>query len=227
MKRIAKVSLLVAVVVTACLVIVGCGSAASASYKLDRDKSIKTEWGAVAQYKIDSNWEEKTATSLKSHAITSYKTDKDKGNALVLDIANTGDSSYKYSSDSTYGDWLDSQENIYMNTKPEEMAEAARAAGDTAATADDYPTYSNYKMEELGAQVVDGLEWRLYKMSYTRAYTDAKTQMLKEKDPNFQQSQNNEVYYAIIKDGTHDFEVYVYSNQKLLKDFLDTLTVKW
>lgn len=228
-----KFGVLVVVMALCALFVVGCFGP---NYKLDRDKSLSTSWGTVLQYKVDNGWSERdSAYSSEDSASVSYESD-DGNDSLFLNISvdNPSGSLRKYDSDSTYGDWLDSKEEYYTQSAEEQAAWYRENMSDylsenpTLGDANYYPDFKDYSMSELGSIDVDGTSFRLYKMEYTISYTDAAYANAKEKypDSDIEQSRKEELFFAIVKDGLHDAEIAT-TNEKLLKDFMGTMQIKW
>lgn len=153
---------------------------------------------------------------------------------VSVTVENTNSSLWKYSSEATYGDWLDSREEYYSRSAEEQAAWYKENMSDYSgydeerAKAESYPDYKNYKMSEAGSFDIDGVSFRLYKMTYTISYSDAAWSKLKERHPdaNVKQTSDYDIYYAVVKDGSHDAVISA-SDERLLKDFLKTLQIKW
>lgn len=211
-KKLSKRTIIIiaAIVVVAIVVAIVAGvSCSGPSYKLDKDESVRTEWGTAVQFKVDKGWEEKVISDSESSACTSYSGGEEKAKLFIfIDIDNTRGRTYKYSSSATYGDWLDNQEEFIEELSSE------------------YLTYSGYSMDQLGDIDVDGNEFRLYKQQYTMTYRDDKYAEVKEKNPEAQKSYETTMFYAVLKDGRHDMVVDA-NNEKLLKDVLGTMTISW
>lgn len=214
------------------VVIVLCTGCFGASYSLDRDESIKTEWGAVIQYKIDDSWAASPSNGANSYSATASF----HGDSAWLSFAmeNADDSSYKYSSTSTYSGWLENQREFYTQSAADQAAwykeymSDSRYYDESKTNPSAYPDRTNYSMKEMGATRVGDVDFRLYTMKYTLSYSDEAYSRLKEEAPNTQQKQveDHEMHYAIVKDGTHDFEVGA-NDERLLMDFMRTLQIKW
>lgn len=210
---------LVAIVaaVTAIVIFVAIAAGVSCSgpsYKLDKDESIRTEWGTTVQFKIDKNWETNSTSNQNNewsvHESYFGPADSSDRAYVFIDLENTGHRIYKYDSTATYSDWLESNKDFF----------------DRHATSENGVTQENYSMDELGTIKVDGNEFRLYKQHYTLSYDDAAYAKAKEKNPDAKQNTDLNTYYALIKDGKHDMEVTA-NTEKLLKDLLGTMKISW
>ena len=230
MKKSKRVSIVVAVVLAAiaALAISGCSN-----YKLDKDGSLKTEWGTVFQYKVDSNWTEDRNDALNDDGVASVYYSSEGGEEFIdIFIENTDDGSYQYSSDSTYADWLSCQEETYSASAADQADWYEENFSDSSyydpeqADPNNYPDFTNYSMTEENPITADDMEFRVYKMEYTSTYSDSEYAEIKEKNPDFKQSTDNVIYYAILKDGEHDVEIAT-SDRKLLKNFMKTLEISW
>ena len=220
----------------AIICIAGCSSI---TYRLDRDKSLTTSWGSVFQYKIDSRWSEPEWSSKVSNddnfASALYSSDnEDDWLGVSIHAQNPNGSLTKYSSTSTYGDWIDSQEKNYSQTAEEQAAwhkEHISKYTSSDPALDDpnhYPDYKDFSLNQIGDRTINGAEFRLYKMEYTLSYSEKAYATLKEKNPGTStpQQQRMTEFYAIVKDGSHDVEINT-TNSQLLNDFLNTLQIKW
>ena len=174
---------------------------------LNKDASLKTEWGAVLQYKVNSDWNETGPNSSDSSAFVQYGSED---GFLWIDITNTKGSLYKYNSESTYSDWIDYQEE-YHTQAPKDQ---------------DDPTYTDYSLEEIGTKQIGELEFRIYKMTYTVSFPDSFYEKVKAEKSDFKQNDSATYYYALIKDGPHDLEITA-NSEPLLNEFLGTLSIKW
>lgn len=202
-----------AVVVIAIIIAIVAGvSCSGPSYKLDRDKSIRTEWGATVQFKIDKSWEELWSFDNDDSSDIAFSGGSEKSHTYVsVEIENTGSRLYKYDSSSTYGDWLDIQEKY----------------GSSGSNDPDYAySVDDYSIGQIGTVETDGDEFRVYKERYTITYDDSTYAKYKENEPDSKQTNTREMYYAVLKDGKHDMEVSA-NNEKLLKDFLSTMKISW
>ncbi|MCH4184486.1 MAG: hypothetical protein LKF61_03275 [Eggerthellaceae bacterium] len=221
------------IVIGAIFSLVAFATACSASYNLNKDDSVTTKWGTMLQYKIDKDWE-KSSYSIndKSMADEDYH-NSDDTIFVGLSIDNTNDSSYKYSTTSTYADWQDSMERRCTAT-PTEQAEEYKTTtpqnssyyDDELADADCYPTYSDYSLSEKDPITINNNKFRIYKLHYKATSSDTAYTEEKENNPNAEQSTACDVAFALIKDGTHDIEVSA-SSEALLKSYLNTLEIKW
>lgn len=219
-KKVLLVCMAAAFTLAMSLSVCGC----SKGYTLDKDDSILTEWGTRVQYKIDSSWDTLGPSDSSFSSSADYYT---KDLYLHISLEDTEDSLYEYSSKSTYADWVDSEEEFLSQT-PEEQAE--QLGGDPEypdlSDPDNYPQYSNASINEVGTITADGNEFRVYKVSYTATYSDSYYLEAHEKNPDFEQVQDTEMYYALLKDGDHDVEI-IATSEGLLNDFMKTLEISW
>lgn len=196
-------------------VLAGCGGSTP---QLNKDASLKTEWGALVQYKINDKWEEKSPSSLASYASVWYTTENNKLGIRVT-INNPNNSTYKYSSTSTYSDWVKSEEKNHSD-------EGISSSLSSSVDAYKLPSYSDFTITEVGDKEAADITFRIYKETYTVSYSDKLAQEMKAKNPDFKQKEDCTTYYAVIKDGSHDMEISS-SSDAILDSFLKTLSVKW
>lgn len=199
------------------------------SVNLNKDASFRTDWGATVQYKVNSDWEEKEGLSTDSYYSIDYSSKNGK-DTLFIWMSNTESSTYKYSSRSTYSQWLEDNEKTYSQSA-QEQADAYKQLSGSRASKDltnpeAYPDYTGYTLNEAGTETVDGIEFRLYKMSYTRTYSDSQFAKMQENNPDKQIEQTEQItrYIAVVKNGVYDIEVMA-SNEAILKGVLDSMTI--
>lgn len=212
------------------LLLTFCGC--SATPNLSKDASLRTEWGTVLQYKINSDWHTVSDYSSDSQASIYYANEESK-DTLSIEVDNTNSSVYKYSSASTFGDYLDLQEEYFSQTA-EQQARSYKDYNSHSSSsidlskAENHPDYSDYSISEIKKEKIDGVEFRIYKQSYTATYSDSYVQTIHQNNPdsNFQKIQHATKYLALVKDGRHDLEITA-NNEALLNAFLETLSVRW
>ena len=223
--RVAIITLMAIALAFSCL---GCSAS---SYSLTRDKSLSTDWGTVFQFKVDPNWTEADSPKGTESMVFASYFSADHNEGASITATNTKHSSYKYSTTATYGDWMDSNEHFFSRTAKEQAQEYEKLMGSSSsykkeyASEDHYPDYKDCSISELGKESVSGTDFRLYKMKYTSAYSDAAYENIK-KDSTIKQVMEHESYYAIVKDGSRDVEITA-TSEKILRDFLRTLEIKW
>ena len=214
-KKLSKRTIIIiaAIVVVAIVVAIVAGvSCSGPSYKLDKDESVRTEWGTTVQFKIDKNWEEMLPSNNEWWSRTSFTNNANKNHAYVsINLENAGSRLYKYDKSGTYSEWLDSQEEYFGTTSDH---------SDLGFTVDDY------SIKQAGTIDVDGNEFRLYKEQRVETYDDSTYAKYKEKNPDIKQTNEHETYYAVFKDGRHDMEVSA-NSEKLLRDLLGTMSISW
>lgn len=206
-----------------------CGCSGGVS-SLNKDASLETDWGTVLQYKVNSNWEESDSASSDSLASV-YYTDKNTKESIFISIDDADNLTYKYSSDSTYSDWIKNSEETYTRSAQDQADwykknMTGQNYKEEYADPDMYPSYSNYSLDEVGQKDVSGCTFRIYKRSYTVTFSDSYIERAKEKNPDIQKTTDSTSYCAILKDGSHDMEITA-SSEALLNSFLSTLSIKW
>lgn len=191
-----KVALGVVAAIALSLCCFGC---AGAAYNLDKDAALETDWGATVQYKVDSTWNEQSLPGF-----VEYKGEDD---SLIMTITDVNSSFYKFSKKSTYADWL-KHEEIYLVTPTDNW------------------TYSNGTVEEVGTMEIDGVEFRVYKETYTVTYTEKMMNQFKEQGSEEAQVHEEVYFKAVVKDGAHDMEIAA-SSEELLNAVAATMIINW
>ena len=209
-----------------------CVGCAGSDYDLDRDKSLKTQWGTVLQFKVDSDWvkSDYPIDEDDSSYMAFYSEDGNVG--VSISVENTAGSLYEYSSTSTYGDWIDSFEEFYTKTPEEQAEEYVSLFGDSEyydpeeANPEYYDEYRDFSLDELNQVEIDGETFRVFKVKVTVVLSESRYEEAKKEDPDTEREWLSEAYYAILKEDGHDVEIYA-TSEELLRDFAGTMTIDW
>lgn len=228
-KKAAVLALLIMLTAIALL----CVSCTSKSYNLNRDKSLSTNWGDTLQFRIDSNWSTDSPDYNSDFSKSMYFYNSDENLALSITAENTTRSSYKYSSTKTYGDWIDWTESLFSRSAANQADEYKQTHSKDDedydpeyASPDNYCDFTDCSITELASENNNGNNFKIYKLNYKASYSDAAYANLKNKWPDLEREYENERYYALVKDGTHDLEIST-DDEGMLRAFLKTLTIDW
>lgn len=219
----------ITMVLIASVIMSMCIACANKPYNLTRDKSLKTNWGTVFQFKVDENWNAEDESS--DYSASASFTNDDNENLIIISCNNTAQGT----GSTTYGEFLDSMEDTYTKT-PQEWAdmyiELDNLMGDDSnidpkmLEADYWPTFSDYTMEELDSIEVEGNTFRVFHMKVNISYSDSMFEDMLEQDPDAKQNEELNTVYGVLYDGEHAVNI-ISTDEELLKDFMNTLTIKW
>lgn len=212
--------IVIALAVFVALFINACSGASSAKpYNLTKDEAIKTEWGAIIQFKIDEDWEEDEFYSEydffqndEKYTTSYHSQPRDDGSEdyIYISIMNTDHEYYSNESTNTYAGFredLESYKEMFVEDNDDLKSE-------------------DVSIEEQEPITIDGIEYRVYRLSFEVSYSDEQYEKIKENYPEIPQNDIFEQYYAVVKDGEHDMEIESY-DKELLIDFANAVEVKW
>ena len=210
-----------ALTAVAMFAIAGCSS----GYNLDKDASLKTDWGTVLQYKVDSNWKDTSLDSNSSYSASASYDSEEGDDFIIVHVDNTRGSSYGTPDIQTYEEWEDGLKKTFSRSAQDQVDWYKEMLSEDRSV-DEFPDYSNCSLDEQDPITVGDTEFRTFKLKYTVTYSDEAYKKAKENQTDLQQSHEGENYYAVLKDGEHDMEVTA-TSYGLLKDFMNTMEISW
>lgn len=204
----------------------------SKSYSLTKDAALTSEWGDTVQFKVDENWTNRVQDDNSSLAdnlcrgLWCADGDNEGNDAIYAALTNTQSSSYDYNNSATYAGWQEFMTNTYSKSAEEQADELNSYSSSEKMDSDSLISYSNCEVKDTGTVAVGNENVRTYSVSYHYQMSDSMYSKWKEKNPGLQQEGDRTDYYALIKDGDHDFEMHS-RNSQLLKDVLSTMEFDW
>ncbi|MEE8723039.1 MAG: hypothetical protein SOI38_08715 [Eggerthellaceae bacterium] len=228
--RGALFAVVAAMVVLSVMALLGCSN----SYSLTKDAALTSSWGDTVQFKVDSSWsnpaEDESSSNKTICSGNWYNPDSPKlKNHVSVSLKNVNSSIYKDDDSRTYAGWRDSQIEQFSRSAEEQasiMNGLASTSKSKSYTADDFPSFSDCKVEDKGSVSVGGNEVRTYAVTYHYKYSDKLYQDIKNQDQSIKQEGEMTKYCGLIKDGKHDLEVETVDSG-LLKDVLSTMEFSW